>query len=107
MNRIGLALAILVTISPLTLDLANSVQAVDGQTKQVQANQPEQSVQRTFLNLISAIEENNYTKFISQGNDAFKEAITKQIFTQVNRQLSPRIKKGYSAVFLGKLNQQG
>jgi len=107
MNRIGLALAVLVTISPLTLALARSVQAVDGQTKQAQANQPEQFVQRIFLNLISAIEENNYIKFISQGNDAFKEAITKQIFTKVNGQLSPRLKKGYSAVFLGKLNQQG
>lgn len=107
MNKIGLAVAVVVTISPLTFALARSVQAVDGQGKQAQANQPEQSIQKTFINLINAIKENNYAKFTSQGNDAFKEAITKQIFTQVNGQLAPRIKKGYSAVFLGKLNQQG
>ncbi|MEH2212935.1 hypothetical protein [Nostoc sp.] len=106
MNKIGLVVAAVVIMSPLTLTVKN-VQAVNEQVKPTHSNQPEQSVQRTFTSLINAVEQNNYTQFISQGNAAFKEGITKQIFTQVSGQLAPRIKKGYSAVFLGNLNQQG
>ncbi|WP_414576719.1 hypothetical protein [Anabaena sp. CCY 9402-a] len=107
MNKIGLLIAGFITISPLTLGVAKNVQAVTEPVKKAQSSHVEQQVQRTFTNLINAIEQNNYTQFISQGNAAFKEGITKQIFAQVHGQLAPRIKKGYSAVFLGKLNQQG
>jgi hypothetical protein len=106
MNKMGLVVAAVVIMSPLILAVKN-VQAVNEQIKATKSNQPEQSVQRTFTSLINAVEQNNYTQFISQGNDAFKEGITKQTFTQVSGQLAPRIKKGYSAVFLGNLNQQG
>lgn len=106
MNKMGLVVAAVVIMSPLTLAIKN-VQAVDEQVKVTKSNQPEQSVQRTFISLINAVEQNNYTQFISQGNAAFKEGITKQTFTQVSGQLAPRIKKGYSAVFLGNLKQQG
>lgn len=106
MNKIGLVVAAVVIMSPLTLAVKN-VLAVNEQVKPTHSNQPEQSVQRTFTSLINAVEQNNYTQFISQGNAAFKEGITKQTFTQVSGQLAPRIKKGYSAVFLGNLNQQG
>ncbi|WP_235526408.1 hypothetical protein [Nostoc piscinale] len=81
--------------------------AVEERIKSTPSNQPEQSVQKTFTNLINALEQNNYTNFISQGNPAFKEGLTKQIFTHVSEQLAPRLKKGYSSVFLTKLNQQG
>ncbi len=106
MNKMGFVVAAVVTMSPLTLAVKN-VQAVNEQVKPTHSNQPEQSVQRTFTSLINAVEQNNYTQFISLGNAAFKEGITKQIFTQVSGQLAPRIKKGYSAVFLGNLKQQG
>ncbi|WP_414756180.1 hypothetical protein [Anabaena sp. CCY 9910] len=106
MNKMGLVVAAVVIMSPLTLAVKN-VHAVDEQVKVTKSNQPEQSVQRTFISLINAVEQNNYTQFISQGNAAFKEGITKQTFTQVSGQLAPRIKKGYSAVFLGNLKQQG
>ncbi|MCC5638488.1 hypothetical protein LC593_22155 [Nostoc sp. CHAB 5844] len=108
MNKMGLVVAAVVTMSSLTLGMVEDVQAVVKEpVKLTQANQPEQSVQKTFASLINAIEQNNYTKFISQGNAAFKEGITKQTFTHVSEQLVPRLKKGYSSVFLGKLNQQG
>jgi hypothetical protein len=106
MNKMGLVVAAVVIMSPLIL-AGKNVQAVNEQIKATKSNQPEQSVQRTFTSLINAVEQNNYTQFISQGNAAFKEGITKQTFTQVSGQLAPRIKKGYSAVFLGNLNQQG
>ncbi|MEH1869180.1 MAG: hypothetical protein V7K69_29880 [Nostoc sp.] len=107
MDKIGFVVAAVVTMSPLTLAVAKNVQAVNEQAKPTHSNQPEQSVQRTFTRVINAVEQNNYTQFISLGNAAFKEGITKQTFTQVSGQLAPRIKKGYSAVFLGNLNQQG
>ncbi|BBD61338.1 hypothetical protein NIES2109_41660 [Nostoc sp. HK-01] len=108
MNKIGLVVAAVLTMSPLTLGLVKDVQAaVKEQVKSTPANQPEQSVQRTFTSLINAIEQKNYPKFISQGNAAFKEGLTQQTFTQVSGQLAPRFNKGYSSVFLGKLNQQG
>ncbi|MEH2173567.1 hypothetical protein [Nostoc sp.] len=107
MNKMGFVVAAVVIMSPLTLAVAKNVQAVNEQIKATKSNQPEQSVQRTFTSLINAVEQNNYTQFISLGNAAFKEGITRQTFTQVSRQLAPRIKKGYSAVFLGNLNQQG
>ncbi|AFY42994.1 hypothetical protein [Nostoc sp. PCC 7107] len=108
MNKIALVLAAVLTMSPLTLGLGKDVQAaVKEQVKSTPVNQPEQSVQKTFTSLINAIEEKNYNKFISQGNAAFKEGITQQSFTQVSEQLAPRLKKGYSAVFVTKLNQQG
>lgn len=107
MNKMGFVVAAVVIMSPLTLAVAKNVQAVNEQIKATKSNQPEQSVQRTFTSLINAVEQNNYTQFISQGNAAFKEGITRQTFTQVSGQLAPRIKKGYSAVFLGNLNQQG
>ncbi|MEH2450705.1 hypothetical protein [Nostoc sp.] len=92
-------------MSPLAV--AKNVQAVNELVLATQSNQPEQSVQKTFTSLINAVEQNNYTQFISQGNAAFKEGITKQTFIQASGQLAPRLKKGYSAVFLGNLNQQG
>jgi len=107
MNKMGFIVAAVITMSPLTLAVANNVQPANKQVKQTQSNQPEQSVQRTFTSLINAVEQNNYNQFISQGNAAFKEAVTKQTFTQVSGQLAPRLKKGYSLVFLGNLNQQG
>ncbi|WP_242051442.1 hypothetical protein [Nostoc sp. FACHB-280] len=109
MNNIALVLAAVITMSPLTLVMANDVQAVavEARVKSTPANQPEQSVQKTFTNLINAIEQNNYTQFISQGSPDFKKGLTKQIFTHVSEQLAPRLKKGYTSVFLTKLNQQG
>ncbi|MBD2611438.1 MAG: hypothetical protein RMY62_024285 [Nostoc sp. ZfuVER08] len=107
MNKMGFIVAAVITMSPLTLAVAKNVQPANKQVKQTQSNQPEQSVQKTFTSLINAVEQNNYNQFISQGNAAFKEAVTKQTFTQVSGQLAPRLKKGYSLVFLGNLNQQG
>jgi hypothetical protein len=106
-NKMGFVVAAVVIVSPLTLAVAKNVQAVKEQVKLAQTNQAEQSVQKIFTSLISDIEQNNYTHFISQGNAAFKEGMTKQMLTKVRKQFAARIKKGYSTVFLGNLNQQG
>jgi hypothetical protein len=107
MNKMALVFAAVIAMSPLTVAVAENVPAVKQQVKPTPGNQLEESVQKTFASLINAIAQNNYTQFISQGDAAFKQGITKQKFTQVHRQFAPRFVKGYSAVFLTKLNQQG
>ena len=44
---------------------------------------------------------------MSDGADAFKTGITKEIFEGVSKQMAPRIKKGYTVFYLGELKQQG
>ncbi|WP_427156987.1 hypothetical protein ACQFX9_16520 [Aliinostoc sp. HNIBRCY26] len=107
MNKMVLVIAAAIALSPFTLASAQNISLGNEQIKQTQGHQAEQSAQKAFTNLIKAIEENNYDQFISQGETAFKAGITKQLFTKVHSQFAPRIKKGYSAAFLGKLNQQG
>lgn len=107
MNKTGLIIAALITMSPLTSAMASNVQSVNETVTTSKSNQPEASAQTSFKNLINAIAQNNYNQFIAQGDTAFKAAITKELFAQVNTQLSPRLKTGYSTVFLGKLKQQG
>ena len=108
MRKIGwLVAVVIISVSPFALAQTESSCAQTQQVEQTQNIQPEKSVQTTFTSLMAAIEENNYGNFLSQGNVAFKQGITKQMFTQVSGQLAPRMKKGYSAVFLGELKQQG
>ncbi len=57
--------------------------------------------------LLKATEANDYDSFVSDGTDAFKAALTKQMVEGVSRQLSPRMKKGYQCSYLGELSQQG
>ena len=57
--------------------------------------------------LLAAIATNNYNAFVANAAPAFKTRITKETFTQVSTQLSPRLKKGYKPQYLGSLKQQG
>lgn len=103
----SLVVVVIISVSPLALAQTKSSYAQVEQVKQAGNIQPQKSVQITFTSLMAAIEDNNYANFVAQGNAAFKQGITKQMFTQVSTQLAPRMKKGYSAVFLGELKQQG
>jgi hypothetical protein len=105
--RLFVAAVAILALSPLALAQAKNTQPIAEQVGQAQSGQPKKAVEASFTNLITAIKENNYDKFVSEGNSAFKEGITKQMFTQLSAQLAPRINKGYSIVFLGELKQQG
>ncbi len=61
----------------------------------------------TVNTLLKAIAENNYEALIANASPALKSRITKEAFTQVSTQLSPRLKKGYTLQYLGSLKQQG
>ncbi len=61
----------------------------------------------TVNTLLTAIAANNYDALIANAASALKSRITRETFTQVSTQLSPRLKKGYSLQYLGSLKQQG
>jgi hypothetical protein len=66
----------------------------------------EQSVRPVLDKLLNAVEVNDYTGFVADGNEAFKAEVTKQVFGDVSTQIAPRLKKGYKAVYMGELEQQ-
>jgi hypothetical protein len=57
--------------------------------------------------LLAAIATNNYNAVVSNAAPALKARITRETFTQVSNQLSPRLKTGYKLQYLGSLKQQG
>ena len=65
------------------------------------------STEGTVNTLLAAIATNNYDALVANAAPALKTRITKEAFTQVSTQLSPRLKKGYKLQYLGSLKQQG
>ena len=61
----------------------------------------------TVNTLLTAIATSNYDTLIANAAPALKSRITRETFTQVSTQLSPRLKKGYTLQYLGSLKQQG
>jgi hypothetical protein len=61
----------------------------------------------TVNTLLTAIAASNYDALIANAAPTLKSRITKETFTQVSTQLSPRLKKGYTLQYLGTLKQQG
>lgn len=72
------------------------------------ANPADAELSRPILEkLLNAVEANDYDSFVADGTDAVKAALTRQMLTDVSKQLSPRMKGGYEKTYLGNLNQQG
>ncbi len=65
------------------------------------------STEGTLNTLLAAIATNNYDVLVANAAPALKSRITKETFSQVSAQLSPRLKKGYKPQYLGSLKQQG
>lgn len=65
------------------------------------------TAQQCVTSLLSAVEANDYDKFVKDGDAAFKAGITKPMLEGVSSQLKGRMAKGYSCDYLGVLKQQG
>jgi len=65
------------------------------------------STEGTVNTLLLAIATSNYDALLTNAAPALKTRITKETFTEVSTQLSPRLKKGYKLQYLGSLMQQG
>ena len=57
--------------------------------------------------LLKAVEANDYTAFVADGNALFKAGMTPQMLEGVSAQLASRMKAGYQKTYLGELRQQG
>jgi hypothetical protein len=66
----------------------------------------DKSVEKVLTNLLNAIATNNYDNFVAEGNSGFKDAITKEMFDPVSKELATRLNEGYTTVFLDELKQQ-
>jgi hypothetical protein len=64
-------------------------------------------VEATMKKMLGAIQSNSYDDFVAPGDAAFKSGLSKQMLDGVSTQMGPRLKQGYHATSLGKLNQQG
>jgi hypothetical protein len=64
-------------------------------------------VEATMKKMLVATQENSYEDFVADGDSTFKGGMTRQMLDGVNQQLGPRLKAGYTASYLGKLNQHG
>jgi hypothetical protein len=77
-------------------------------------NSPTQSVsqidsdtQRCLNTLLAAIAAENYDQFVSVADDRFRQGITQGTFQLISQGLAPRMQRGYTAAYLGQLQQNG
>ncbi len=68
---------------------------------------PDQTAQTIFKNLMAATVANNYDSFIAECDAVMKATLTKPMMDGVSKQIEPRVKQGYDALYLGELNQRG
>lgn len=57
--------------------------------------------------LLTAMQSGDYERFIAPADATFRAVVTKDKFMTVSEHFAPRLKQGYEALYLGKLNQQG
>jgi hypothetical protein len=70
------------------------------------ADEPSPEALAASNKLLAAISSGDYASFIADGDAAFK-GLKKEQFDSVAAQLGPRFKAGYTASYLGDLNQRG
>ncbi|MGA2446478.1 MAG: hypothetical protein ABSG50_13730 [Opitutaceae bacterium] len=60
-----------------------------------------------FDKLVTAIKQADYESFVEDGDDSFKQKMTKDQFDAAVRQLSLRLNAGYEATYLGAIKKSG
>lgn len=71
------------------------------------AQEPAARVQAIFQNLISGVQTGDYASITIDGDQTFKERLTKDMVKSVHAQLGSRMKDGYSATFLTAMKKAG
>jgi len=69
--------------------------------------QPPAALETTLRNMLAALQKNSLPDFVADGDAAFKSGMTREMLAGVSTQFGPRLAGGYTATFLGALNQQG
>ncbi len=57
--------------------------------------------------MLGAIQTKSLADFVEAGDASFRAGMSQAMLDGVSAQFGPRLKQGYSATFLGRLNQQG
>jgi hypothetical protein len=91
----------------ISFGLALFVVAGIGGLAAVNAREVDSDEKQLLTELLNATEDGDYDSFVEDGSPEFKAKLTKQMFAGVSAMLSPRLKKGYEAAYLGSLRQQG
>jgi hypothetical protein len=63
-------------------------------------------IEATMKKMLSAVQAGSLADFVAAGDPGFRTGMTKPMLDSVSQQLAPRLRQGYAAAFLGKLNQQ-
>ncbi len=63
--------------------------------------------QASLMQLMTAVGQNDYEAFLSNGTQVFQKNITKPSFDQVSGQLGDLIRQGYTVEYLSELYQNG
>jgi hypothetical protein len=69
--------------------------------------QAPQAIETLVKSMLAATQDNSLPDFVAAGDAAFQAGMTKPMLDSVSRQLGPRLRQGYTASFLGMLNQEG
>ncbi len=76
-------------------------------SSQLLSSEPPEEAASILNELLQATESGEYAAFQAPGNQAFKEGITEEMFSQVSSQMQPVLEGGYDTTYLSDLNQQG
>jgi len=64
-------------------------------------------IEASMKKMLSAVQSGALADFVAAGDPGFRAGMTKTMLNSLSRQLAPRLRLGYTASFLGKLNQEG
>ena len=63
-------------------------------------------VEATMKKMLSAVQTASLADFVAAGDPGFRAGMTRPMLDDLSRQLAPKLRRGYTTSFLGKLNQQ-
>jgi hypothetical protein len=63
------------------------------------------ATQSCFETLLAATAAGDYSRFVSVGDQAFRDGITPEMFHGVSDGLAPRVRSGCTPTYLGQLRQ--
>ena len=73
----------------------------------VAQSEPPVAPEATLNAMLTALQTNSMPDFVANGEPNFQMGMTPPMFANVAAQFGPRLARGYTATFLGTLNQQG
>ena len=65
------------------------------------------TTQSCFDTLLAATVAGDYSRFVSVGDQSFRDGITPEMFRSVSDDLAPRMRSGCMPTYLGQLRQSG